>query len=169
LDEQAYLDAMATAAAAAEERDSVLGATRSNDSREVIRAALREAAAESSALGWERARAQRLGRSGLVVERLSARRTNSLFRLVDLTLALMQLDVASPDPYPAEAERVVALLMAEVEKVVREVAEPAMADAFMASVRAQMVAANFPACCSRQGPAPGMTGDRGGARGGGVT
>lgn len=154
ISEQAYLDALSAAASAAEACDEVVVATRSNDSRAVILSALREAARESSALAWGRARGQRLGQDGLIVERLSARRTNSLFRLVDLTLALMAIDAASLEPDSADVHRVVDLLMDAVTKVIGEVADPEMADAFLHSLRSQMREADFPACCTRRVEGP---------------
>jgi hypothetical protein len=115
----------------------------------IIDQTMRAIAQESAALLWDREHA--IGRAG--VEKLSSRRVAALTRLGELAVIRAELDAASLEPDPEDAARAVGLLMAEVENIVHEVAEPAMAVRFLASLRAQMAAAEFPACCTRrEGP-----------------
>jgi hypothetical protein len=142
IDELAYLDAVAVAAAAAEAQDEPLRATLHGDAADVIDAAIRAVAIESGALAWERAQAMRAGKPG--ADRISSRRTNALMRLADLVLMREQLRRESQELDPELLDRAVALFAAQVEDVIREVADASTADRFMDMLRAQMAAAGPP-------------------------
>jgi hypothetical protein len=153
IDEDAYLAAVAIAAEAAEARDNVVVAAGASTSLAVIDAAMAAVAVEASALLWERERAQRAGKPEAA--RISARRTSALMHLADMAIARAQLAAASLEPDPADVERVVALLVEAVEKVIGEVADPDMGARFVAHLTESMEAADFPACCTRRLAGPG--------------
>jgi hypothetical protein len=126
--------------------DETVAATRANSALAIIDQTMRAIAQESAAILWVREHA--IGKAG--VEKVSSRRVAALTRLGELAVIRAELDAASLEPDPEDAQHVVGLLMAEVEKIVHEVAEPAMATRFLAHLRAQMAAAAFPACCTRR-------------------
>jgi len=149
LSQVAYETELSARAALMIAGDATVAATSTNSGLGIIDQTMRAIAQESAALLWDREHA--IGRAG--VEKLSSRRVAALTRLGELAVIRAELDAASLEPDPEDAARVVGLLMAEVEKIVHEVAEPAMAVRFLASLRAQMAAAEFPACCTRrEGP-----------------
>ena len=140
--EEAYFAAVAAAASAAEAQDEPLNATLKGDPTEVLDAAIRAVAVESAALAWNRRQAQAAGK--VDVERISSRRVNALGRLAELIVLREQLRRESQELDPQLVDRAMALLVKQVEEVVRAVADAPMADAFMASLREQMTAAGPP-------------------------
>ena len=152
IDEALYNDTIATAASDAIEQDSVVTAAKANDSLAVVERAIRSVAEEAAALKFDREAATRQGRSD-AAERTSSRRVGALARIGELLGIRDQVRRGKDDLDPDLVERAVALLVAQVEEVVKEVADVPMADRFMAALRAQVAATDFPACCiRREGP-----------------
>jgi len=126
--------------------DGTVVAASGNDAMAIIDQTMHAVAQESAALLWDRAHSA--GKAG--AEKLSSRRVAALVRLSELTAIRAQLAAASLEPAPEDVERVVALLMGAVEKVITDVGEPEMAARFLAHLKETMRAANFPACCTRR-------------------
>lgn len=144
--QELYEEAIARAAEQATEVDEVVVASQGNNPVELINKVVAAVASETAALRWERARAVREGRPN--AEQISSRRVAALGRLADLLLMREHLRREEGDLDPAQLEQVVQLLVATVEEVIGDVAEPETADRFMASLRRRMTVANFPAATS---------------------
>jgi len=137
--DEAYFAAVTAAASAAEAEDRPLNAALKGDAAGVLDAAINAVAVESAALAWNRRQAQAAGK--VDVERISSRRVNALARLAELIVLREQLRRESHEARPEDVERLVGMLVAKVEYVIRSVAPAEMADAFMHSLRSQMNAA----------------------------
>ena len=144
IDEALYHDTVFRAAIGAIEQDSVVVAATTNDSVALIERAIRAVAQEAGALKYDREVAMREGRSE-VAERASSRRVAALGRLGELLGIREELRQGRDELDGELVDRAIAMLVAHVESVVREVAPQEMADRFMRSLGAHMALAGSPA------------------------
>lgn len=143
VDEALYNDAVAAEAERAIQEDAtVLTSSGAPEPARMIQRALEGAAHESAALGFERRRAIREGRSD--AEKISSRRVQALLRVAELVVAREHLRRDSSELDPQQVGQAVQMLVASVESVITEVADPAIADLFLSRLQQKLSAANFP-------------------------
>jgi hypothetical protein len=143
VDEQVYLDTVAASITQAIGQDPLVLASSGDDPVRVLDLAIAGVASEAAALRWDRERAVREGRAE--ADRISSRRVGALLRLADLLLLREQLRQDAGELDPDQVDRVVALLVAEVEAAIREVAPDDVEERFLTVLKAKMASANFPA------------------------
>lgn len=143
-DEHLYVEQLARAAEAFISADPVVAAATDQGSTQAARldVVLQELAREGAALLWDRLKLQREGREG--APKASSRRIDALLQLARLVVAREHLRRSSGEMDDETIKQLVAMLVAVVEECVGDVAEPAVAAAFMEKLNAKMTAANFP-------------------------
>jgi hypothetical protein len=142
IDERVYEATIAAEAERAIEQDGVVRAASGADAKLLLDHLIAAAAVETAGLKHDRERAVRAGRDAA---KLSTRRIAGLSHLAELILVRERIRREDPEPDPRQVALLVEMLVECVSDVVQEVAEPQVADLFMARLKLKMGAADFPA------------------------
>lgn len=140
--EQVYLDAVAEAVERGIEQDEVVVASSAGDPKKVVDEVMSAVARETGALLWDRIKSQREGKAE--AEKISSRRVAGLMRLAELAVVREQLESEDPEPKHEHVEKILGMLMAEVEQAVSETASPEIAQRFLSALKTKMSASGLP-------------------------
>jgi hypothetical protein len=140
VDERVYFEKLGEAADAFIEADPALVASTNQGVTEVERldVLLQELAREQAALSWDRQRLQREGRDGAA--QVSSRRVDALLKVARLVVLREEVRRTTGAMDEALVERVVGLLLVEVESTVFETATPEVATKFIGKLKARIAA-----------------------------